>query len=342
MGSFETKIADVIRSLASSLQLSMLLPATFLVWGLIWLLEPSGLNLSNGLLSLFIGLSVITVSYLLHALNMPIIRGFEGYMLPDSPPVRALRACQLYKFYRHHHLIYKYQQKINCIKALENKWQFHWELSPERDRQLERWRRGWLDLISHQRERLEERYPPTPDRVLATGLGNAIAAFELYPERRYHIDIAHLWPRFVPILVEKKYASFIEGEKAILDFLVNLLLVSGIIWIVAAGVFARTGRVSVGMLFFSLPLSAYLIYKGSCVAATNWGTTVKSAFDLYRFELKKILNLRIPEGAELPEERTMWKGISEFLAYGRLDNFDGFDYASMYVKDRDSQEEWEK
>lgn len=342
MATFETKIADVIRSFASSLQLSMLLPATLLVGGLIWLLKPSALTAENDL-PIAIGLTVITVSYLLNAFNMVIIRAFEGYIMADLAPVSALRAFQLEQFYHHHHRIYEYQQRINRIKELENKWQLRRELSPERERQLEKWQRGWLDRIWHEKERLEERYPPTPDRVLATGLGNAIAAFELYPERRYRIDMAHLWPRFVPTLLEKKYATFIESEKAILDFFVNLLLVSGIFWVVAIIVFAFTGRPEVGLLLLPLPILAYLLYKGSCVAAANWGTTVKSAFDLYRFELKKALNLQLPDRAELSDERAMWQGISEFLAYGRLENFGGFDYAPMYAKmEKASQKEGEK
>jgi hypothetical protein len=340
MAVFETKIADVLRSLASSLQLSMLLPAASLVGGLVWLLLPSALKGNSGL-SVAIGLAVITVSYLLHAFNMVIIRAFEGYIMADSALMQALRAFQLEGFYRHHHRIYECQQKINAVKALENEWQFRRELSAKRKQQLKEWRRGWRDRIGHQKERLEERYPPTPGRVLPTGLGNAIAAFELYPAQRYHIDMAHLWPRFVPTLLKKKYAAFIESEKAILDFFVNLLLVNTIIWVVAVIVFPFTGRLEAGVLFLLLPIIAYLLYKGSCVAATNWGYTVKSAFDLYRFELKKALNLRLPDEAALPEERAMWQGISEFLAYGRLENFEGFDYTSMYTE-QTSQKEGEK
>lgn len=77
---FETKIADLLRSIASSLQLSMLLPAASLVGGLLWLLLPSALKGNSGL-SVAISLAVITVSYLLHAFNMVIIRAFEGYII---------------------------------------------------------------------------------------------------------------------------------------------------------------------------------------------------------------------------------------------------------------------
>jgi hypothetical protein len=340
MPTFETKIVDVLRSVASSLQLSMLIPAIFLVGGLVWLLIPSVIT---GNTVVAISLPVITVSYLLNAFNMVIIRALEGYIMADSAPLRVLRAYQLQRFYRHHHRLYQYKQNIAGIEKLENEWQHKRRLSHSRQKHLEQWQRGWKDRISHEQERLGERYPPTPDRILPTGLGNAIAAFELYPERRYRIDMAELWPRFVPTLLEKRYAVFIESEKAILDFFLNLLLVSGIIWVASVIVFACTGRLEAGLLFALLPFSAYLLYKGSCVAATNWGTTVKSAFDLYRYELKKALNLQLSEGAELSDEREMWRGISEFLAYGGLENFEGFDYTLMYTEiEKSSQKEAER
>jgi hypothetical protein len=322
MGTFENKIAEAIRSLAASLQLSMLLPASLLIGGLIWLLMPSALTSNNGM-TIFIGVAVITVSYLLNAFNMPIVRLLEGYIMADSPLVSILRDYQLYKYYRHHHRIYIYERIISQIDYLENKWRRRCkELPEEMERRLERWRTEWQSL--------------------ATGLGNTIAAFEIYPQRRYRIDIAQLWPRFAPTLVEKKYADFIEGEKAILDFFVNLLLVSIIIWGVCVIVFAFTGRPGVGLLFVLLPVLAYVLYKGACVAAANWGDTMKSAFDLYRFELKKALNLQLPEGAEFSDEQAMWRGISDFLAHGILDNFGGFDYASMYAKEAPSQKKEEE
>jgi len=325
MLTFESKITDLIRSLATSLQLSMLLPAMLLVSGIAWLVNPSALKGNNELLAA-LGVIALTVSYLFNAFNMVFLRMLEGYVEGDSMPLSLLRDYQLCKFFRHHQRIHKYQQNINSIKSYKSKLAFERKLSLEERQKLEAWERSWRDQIIHEMERLEERYPPTPDRIMATGLGNTIAAFELYPERRYHIDYETLWTRFVPTIMEKKYAGFIESEKTLLDFFVNLLVVIALLWSVAVIVFACTGQIVAGVLFILLPLFAYILYKGSCVAASNWGITVKASFDLYRHELKKALNLELPENATLEDERRMWRDISEFLAYGRERDTPAFDY----------------
>ena len=55
----------------------------------------------------------------------------------------------------------------------------------------------------------------------------------------------------------------------------------------------------------------------------------RSAFDLYRFELKNALGLRLPIGAKLGDEKAMWEGISKFLGNGGSDDMTVFDYAQL-------------
>lgn len=330
MGAFESKILDALKSLAVSLQLSMLIPSFLLVGGVLWLINPSIFTTD---LFLVIAFPVITVSYLFNAFNMVIFRFLEGYIRTDSTPLKLLREYQLSKFYRHHQRIYEYNEYKRKIAKLRNDLQHARLLTEDMKKQLDRWEMGWKDRIWHEKERLEERFPPTPDRILPTGFGNTIHAWELYSDRRYCIDVAQIWPRFAPILLEQKYATYIENEKAILDLFVNLLVVSGLLWPISVFLFAYSGRLDTGLLFGGLPIFAYVIYRGACVAASNWGTTLKAAIDLYRFDLGKLLKLKLPQEATLTDERAMWQGISEFLAYGRLDNFKGFDYASAFAQE---------
>lgn len=323
-----TKITDVIRSLAISLQFSMLIPAMLLVVGMVWLLSPASLEVELAT-AVIVGAASLVISYILNAFNMPIIRLFEGYIMGETPPARALRAVEMTKFLRHHNRVQQYIGMAKKVLEKENSWRFDNVMTRERQVALDRWRHGWESRIDHERERLEERFPPSPEYLLPTGLGNTIAAFEHYPHRRYRIDMIQLWPRFVPTLLGNQYAGFIEGEKAILDFLINILFCGLLIWPVSLGVFAFTGRLAVSVVLFAVPAVALVVYKGACVAAVNWGYTVKSAFDLYRFDLARTLHLkRDATDVSLSAERAMWQGISEFLAFGRLDNFEGFDYQS--------------
>ena len=252
----------------------------------------------------------------------------------ETAPARLLRSRQVNKFLAHHQRIHTYERKCREISQLENRWEKNDILTPQREEALQQWQRGWRSYIDHERERLEERFPPSPEYILPTGLGNTIAASEHYPYRRYHIDPIRLWPRFVPALLNNKYAGFIEGEKSILDFLVNLLLCAMLFWPVGLGVFLSSGRVDILLLLISILISAIIVYGGACVAAVNWGNTVKSAFDLYRFELMRMLHLKMDANGTLSDERRMWQGISEFLAFGRIDNFAGFDYPSALAESR--------
>jgi hypothetical protein len=324
---FETKVADLLRSLAVSLQLSMLLPAMLLVGGCASLLFPSALGSRDT--AFVLAALTVTVSYLFNAFNMPLIRALEGYHTEGLPLTEALRAYQKLKYLAHHQQIDAGEQAWREVFKLENLLQLRGRLSPEVKVQLALWKKEWDYLRVREQERLEERFPPTYDRITATGFGNTIAAFENYPGHRYYINMPVLWPRFVPVLQENKYAAFIEGEKALLDFLINLLAVCGFIWLVALSVFSFTRRLEAGLLLVVAPVLSVVLYKGSCVAALNWGMTIRSAFDLYRFELKRALNLRLWPKAKFSDERKMWQEISEFLARGSNKDYDGFDYAVL-------------
>jgi len=326
-----SRITEVIRSLAVSLQFSMLIPAMLLVGGMLWLVSPNVLTTDTAT-AVIIGAASLIISYVLNAFNMPIIRLFEGYIMGETPLAYALRTFEMATFHRHHKRVREYTDKVNVITRKENTWVYSKVLTPSRQLALNRWKDGWQSRIDHECERLEERFPPFPEYVLPTSLGNAIAAFEHYPRHRYGIDMIRLWPRFVPTLLENKYASFIESEKAILDFLVNLLFCAILIWPVALYEFALTGRDQVGITLLAIPMAAFIVYKGACVAAVNWGYTVKSAFDLYRFDLRRALHLKInQDNTTLSTERAMWQGVSEFLAFGSQDNFEGFDYKTALV-----------
>ena len=92
-----SKITDVIRSLAISLQLSMLIPAMLLVTGMVWLFSPGVLEVDMTT-AVIVGTASLIISYILNAFNMPIIRLFEGYILGETPPAHLLRSFEMTKF----------------------------------------------------------------------------------------------------------------------------------------------------------------------------------------------------------------------------------------------------
>jgi hypothetical protein len=172
---------------------------------------------------------------------------------------------------------------------------------------------------------LADCFPPDSDRCAPTALGNVMAAFEAYPSQRYGIDAVYMWPRLLPVLNEKKYAIFVEREKEGLDFFLNFSVLSGVLvvesvlfrWLLGWPMLTRVALVSgcVAFLFY---------YWGAVSCARNWGDTIKTAFDLYRYELAEWLALE-PFGDKVDETRR-WRAVSRFIKRGRWDDFGAFRY----------------
>jgi hypothetical protein len=175
----------------------------------------------------------------------------------------------------------------------------------------------WLKMERRLREQeVRDYFPSEETPILPTTLGNTIAAFEDYPWTRYGIDAIVLWPRLLPTLTKENYAAYVEREKAALDFALNicfLLLVLGV-EIVYVGLLFGGECVDWVIAICSVLLFAYGVYGVAVAAAYNWGTTVRVAFDLYRYHLLRALYGRPPHN--FSAERKMWQRISQFVREG--------------------------
>lgn len=75
-------------------------------------------------------------------------------------------------------------------------------------------------------------------------------------------------------------------------------------------------------------LIAYIIYSISITTAENMGMVVRAGFDLYRLDLLKLLNGKIP--SSLKEERFVWDKICENLMVGSSLGTDPYDYEYVF------------
>jgi hypothetical protein len=174
---------------------------------------------------------------------------------------------------------------------------------------------------------------------------NIIAAFEDYPRTRYGIDTIALWPRLVPILKEERFTDFVSQEKSVLDFLLNMFAVLLVLSIELVYLTLFLGRVefAIGICIFAFTVS-WMLYEGSVIAARQWGTTVRVAFDLYRHNLWHRLGLRPTE--RFQEEYVRWQQVSRFLLYRHEDVwFRGFrsqiemENVLKLTKEKDTEDE---
>jgi hypothetical protein len=168
--------------------------------------------------------------------------------------------------------------------------------------------------------RLNRDLPDQEQFVLPTRFGNVIRCFERYSTLAYGIDAIVLWPRLVG-KIGSEFASTIDEAKTSLDFMLNCSLLSSIISVVLLsmkiwGPDPLTWTTALPwlwrvVLFFIL---AVFFYEAAIGQANSWGEQVKSAFDLYRFDLLKSLGYeQQPSNSE--EERELWQNISRQLLY---------------------------
>ena len=319
-------IKDTIQSLAQSLQMTMILPASSLVLMNVYFILPRVWDdfdpASSAALTLAISFTLM-VSYTLYAFNFPLIRLLEGYKLRETKLSRNRLRKQKQEFKR---LV----NKIAALKMERARFVNRLGHDPEGDgvsslSKNESYEWGALKTkLAELEHRLDRHYPSTVHAVLPTSLGNVIAAFEDYPRTRYGMDTVALWPRLIPLLREEKYTEFVNQEKSVFDFLLNMLVVVAILGteLVYLNIFFGQLGLSVG-IGVTTALLSLVLYQGILIAARQWGTTVRVAFDLYRCDLRRRLGLHPTENFR--EEYQRWQQISRFLLYRSKGVwFDGF------------------
>jgi hypothetical protein len=224
---------------------------------------------------------------------------------------------------------------------IEHSWEKIWQTPPTSGR-LSATQRQWQDLYNsltsqHGRylDQIKTNYPENRGLILPTRLGNVIRSFEYYPFREYRIDSIALWPRMIAI-IPKEYAAVMDDAKTTFDFMINCSVLS----FVLAFSMLLAGLAYPSRLVSSTPLSYWLIeiavffqmsyffYRLSVNRVGNWGGLVKSAFDLFRWDLLERLGYH-QKPTTREEERNIWIEISRQITFG-----DRFDKGMLnYAKD---------
>ena len=293
-----TTLKDTIKAIAQSLQLSTIIPALIFVLLNVLVVFPSiwpdvEWKLSNDTVVMGIIFFTVTLSYILYAFNTPLIRLAEGYIGRERYFMTTLEA----------HQKERYRHLLECAQPYKKAY----------DQQKAR-------------QELDMYFPSKEDYVLPMSLGNTIAAFEHYPSTRYGMDAVALWPRLIPVLQKNKYIEFVAQQKAVFDFLLNMMyavLVCGIELILLYSLSNRLGYAALGIFVTFVLVS--LLYLGAVNGARMWGLSVRVAFDLYRHDLWNLLHLK--PVSKYREEVERWREISRLVKdREEADFFDAFSY----------------
>lgn len=303
-----TSILSLISgSLGRALLLGTLFPVTvFALLGLLFVVPffPADLAVLAPLAKLdpawktvLATLVIILLTGLLYNLNTSLIRLYEGYPWQHSWLGKWAIA-------RHRRRREWAESRRTYLRKLIQ------EIKKTPDPRLEVWR-------TRLGQRVTNEYPG-PELVLPTRLGNVIRSFEEYPRAVYGISTVSVWPRLVGVL-NKETLTLLDDTKASFDFMINASFLSGALSasILVAGLVlpARIDGPGWIVQIVLAGVASWLFYRGSVNAAAAWGGQVKSAFDLFRWDLlKKLGYTAAPEDAE--SERELWVQISTRMIYG--------------------------
>jgi hypothetical protein len=159
---------------------------------------------------------------------------------------------------------------------------------------------------------LSEDFPDKEEFILSTAFGNVLRAFEVYPRVMYGLDAIDAWERLLAV-IPKDYSDRIEGAKAHVDFWINLGLVLMLLQAEYIALIFITWTPFQEWVVLLLLAAGTIALLRATISAKEWGQLVKSAFDVYRFDLLETLGVNMPRNRE--EEKLLWQQYSQAIIY---------------------------
>lgn len=257
---------------------------------------------------LIVGIVGLILGIMLYSLDFLIYTRYEGrFGLPI-----CLKQCMISrlndKIRRKYDEESKLAAKIEDFKKKKN-------ASIEKQREIEalemRCGEIWFYLLQFPMIVTDEE---TQRRALApTRLGNIILEGELYPEKKYGMDIVFFWPRMRFVVPEDVWKE-IDTTKALADFLIYLSFsLLGIYAPIHIAGYLHQGQWQLALMGIIIPLLAYLLYWFSWSVLRTYYDYIKAVFDTYRGELGK--KMPIKTRAEIIKENEEWDRKWRYLQY---------------------------
>ncbi len=252
---------------------------------------PSGYReLSGGTQIAVLGGAGLLLGLLLLGLNWQILRLYEGYPLKE-------RSHRLGFGWLTRLFVARQERAFNHLLAVRDSQ----EETGDRDRA------AW---------QLDIRFPEDAAEVMPTRFGNAVLAFEIHAMKRWGLDGVVVWPR-IDMLLSEREAELEANARGQVCFFVNgslLLFLSG--GVLLGDQIGHQPLSSWGLTLYLLPfLGSIVLARWAAGAVARWGSTVRAAIDLHRFELYQRLGVR--RARSFSEEREqIAEQVNQALLYG--------------------------
>jgi hypothetical protein len=156
-------------------------------------------------------------------------------------------------------------------------------------------------------------FPPRPEDIMPTRLGNVLKTAEDHGRSRYGLDTVVIWPRLWALLPPEAREA-LAAARMPLDLLVTVSTFLVIFGLPVAGylVFGAGVALWVGLVVAAVALVlAWLAYHCAVQAAIPYGEAIKSAIDVHRRLVLDALGLERPDN--LGEERQIWQDVCLLL-----------------------------
>lgn len=174
------------------------------------------------------------------------------------------------------------------------------------------------NLYASRHEQLFFGYPSQEDHLCPTQLGNILRAVEDYAQATYGMNIGFWWPRLWMILPEAVQRQIDDTETpmiALLNFATQIGIVTLIGSIYLGLQFLKSWSpwkaFPIFIVFFVGLALVFIAYRSAASHAKVYGTLIRSAIDLYRFDLLKALHQALP--SNLNKEEKLWDDLIRWL-----------------------------
>ena len=153
--------------------------------------------------------------------------------------------------------------------------------------------------------------------VQPTRLGNIIESYNEYSFKRYGMEGEVFWPRLRQV-AKGDLPPLLDDRKIVLDFALTSATLS-LLLTLAAGVAGpwlwHDAPFWVSAVLVGIVLTVMFYWLG-VIVARQFGELVRTAYDLFRWDLLLGLRLKVPEQLALSEERKLWERVSQWIVYG--------------------------
>jgi len=269
-------------------------------------------------------------AFCLFSANDLIVRFYEGYYLPEKikkSKVKIFRAKwdkEYKKYLEWQDYSQKIQSKIDKKRVIQAS-------------ELEKLANLLLDAQSALAN-LSIGYPLDPEKLMPTRLGNVLRASEMYAYERYAIAQVSIWPRLAPFL-PAHFARNLEEKDNHFMFLINTSFLSQVMTLICLSI-GIIGSILAGISYFYNDLAiffagfflvgfdflpfwsffflgavflgfSYVMYGISVNVAEDYGTYIRTSYDLYRAELLRQMRWKPPK--TIDEEKLIWENISRYI-----------------------------